>query len=279
MSKRFTDSKKWRNEWFRTLSTQAKLAWVYLCDECESHGIFKMDFGLAKFQTGLPITKANLIKWLKDKIFFLDEETVVLLKFYSFQYGDSKDTWSAKIRAKEKLEALGFIIENNDLLLPKEIVDLELNPQFYDFDTTVVDCGTTCLIRGRGRVKGRVTSSLRKGGAGGKTKLPKNEAISDPVFWLHTFDEIIENVEEATLKKWSDRYPDHVWMKNEIEDALFWNKNSGRGYERTKGGWSIFISGWLKRADKPKTQNTPKTFEDIKAEKSMDAYHEYLSEI
>jgi hypothetical protein len=50
-SKRFTDSKKWRNEWFRTLKTEAKLAWIYICDECEFHGVIKMDYGLASFKS------------------------------------------------------------------------------------------------------------------------------------------------------------------------------------------------------------------------------------
>ena len=99
----------------------------------------------------------------------------------------------------------------------------------------------------------------------------------EPAFRLSTFEEVIKNVTEETLKKWSARYPDHIWMKQEIEDALEWH--SVKRDPTTSGGWSLFISNWLKNAKPPKTQNTPKTFEDIKAEKSMDAYHEYLSEI
>lgn len=149
MAKRFTDANKWRNEWFRTLSMKAKLLWVYLCDECESHGIIKLDYGLASFQLGFTITKDDIVNWLGKKIFFISDEKIIILQFFEFQYGQSKDSWSAKIRAKEQLESLGFDIENNKITIPEEMIDEEMNPQWGHG-------GTTCLIRGRGRVIGRV---------------------------------------------------------------------------------------------------------------------------
>lgn len=118
MAKRFTDDKKWRNEWFRTLPDRAKLTWVYMCDECESHGVIKMDYGLAKFQLGFPIDPEKIRTWFGDKIHFIDDEKILILSFYEFQYGSSKDSWSAKVKAREKLESPGLVFEKT---APSEI--------------------------------------------------------------------------------------------------------------------------------------------------------------
>lgn len=149
MAKRFTDSNKWRNEWFRTLSLKSKLAWVFLCDECESHGIIKMDYGLASFQLGFSIDPNTLAEWFGDKIYFLNDENILIVQFFEFQYGESKDSWSAKVRAKEKLEQLGFTFENNKLVIPSLADQTTVGTQSEE-------CGTTRLIR----VKGRVSNVL-----------------------------------------------------------------------------------------------------------------------
>ena len=148
MAKRFTDTNKWRNEWFRTLPLKAKLSWIYICDECESHGLMKMDYGLATFQLGFTITKEIITDWFKDKIYHLDDEKFIIVQFFEFQYGTSKDTWSAKIEARKKLELLGFTIQNNKLLINKENDNTTVPPQWDESDTTP-------LIRVRGRGRGR----------------------------------------------------------------------------------------------------------------------------
>jgi hypothetical protein len=134
MSKRFTDSKKWRNAWFRALPLKAKLAWIFLCDECESHGVIKLDYELASFQLGFDITPTLIRQWFGDKIFFFDIDKILIVQFFEFQYGESKDTWSAKAQARKKLEALGFTIENNKVVIP-----------FDQTTPTVVDSGVTPL--------------------------------------------------------------------------------------------------------------------------------------
>ncbi len=139
MSKRFTDTKKWKNSWFRTLPKEAKLAWSYICDECESHGLMKMDYGLASFQLDFILTRNDLIKWFAEKLYHLDSEKFVIVPFFEFQYGESKDSWSAKVTAKKKLELLGFSIENNKLVVPTG-----------QNIPTVVDSPKTVLIRVKG---------------------------------------------------------------------------------------------------------------------------------
>lgn len=138
MSKRFTDTKKWRNEWFRNLSAEAKLTWIYLCDECESHGVLKIDYGLASFQLGFKLEKSHLEKWFFDKIHFISNEKILIIPFFEFQYGESKDSWSAKIQAKKKLENLGFVIENNSLIIPNQPNQTTVGTLSKDSDNTVL---------------------------------------------------------------------------------------------------------------------------------------------
>lgn len=129
MSKRFTDSKKWCARWFRTLPLQAKLAWIFLCDECETHGYFKIDYELASFKLGFDFNSTLIKLWFDKKIYFISSDEIVIVPFFEFQYGDSKDTWSAKVRAKEKLHALGFQVINNEVISPGQMPAAEIDAE------------------------------------------------------------------------------------------------------------------------------------------------------
>lgn len=118
-TRRFTDISKWRNEWFRTLPQKAKLAWIYLCDECDFCGVWKADYGLASFQLDFTLTNQMIQDWFGNKVYNFDGDNVLLLQFFEFQYGSSKDTWTAKVKARERLEALGFKILKNKIVPPQ----------------------------------------------------------------------------------------------------------------------------------------------------------------
>jgi len=165
-NKRFTDKSKWRNEWFRTLPLKAKLAWMYLCDECDNSGILKTDWGLATFQLGFTVDELIFREWFGDKVFFITNDQILIVQFFEFQYGQSKDSWSAKIEARKTLENLGFSIVNNKVYLG------DLNKLESTVTPLCGDSVDTTLIRGRGRgrVKGRVSI---KGECEGKNDLPE----------------------------------------------------------------------------------------------------------
>ena len=53
MSKRFTETGKWADPWFRSLSTRQKALWQWLLDNCDCAGVLgEIDWGLVSFQIG-----------------------------------------------------------------------------------------------------------------------------------------------------------------------------------------------------------------------------------
>jgi hypothetical protein len=53
MSKRDTVCEKWRDTWFRRLTPESKLVWIWLCDSCDIAGFVEIDPELIAFETGL----------------------------------------------------------------------------------------------------------------------------------------------------------------------------------------------------------------------------------
>lgn len=49
MAKRFTDSDKWEDPWFRKLSNKGKLLFLYLCDSCDLAGFKERDDEMISF--------------------------------------------------------------------------------------------------------------------------------------------------------------------------------------------------------------------------------------
>lgn len=51
--KRFTETEKWRDPWFRTLPAPSKLAFFYILDHCNNAGFHELDKGLMVILTGM----------------------------------------------------------------------------------------------------------------------------------------------------------------------------------------------------------------------------------
>jgi len=99
MPARFTMTEKWRDKWFRHLSLEGKLLFVYLCDNCDIAGFWEKDFELASFETGLPTAKDDEFKELKpektiDEIFkeiskaYLSDDKYFWIKNFLYYQGN-----------------------------------------------------------------------------------------------------------------------------------------------------------------------------------------------
>lgn len=51
--KRFTETEKWKDPWFRSLKPPHKLLFLYVVDNCNNAGFYEVDEEMIAFQTGL----------------------------------------------------------------------------------------------------------------------------------------------------------------------------------------------------------------------------------
>ena len=93
MSKRFTDTEKWGDPWFRNLLREYQIFWIYMLDNCDTAGIWKVDFELAEFMLKARIDEKEYASVFKDRIrVFSKGERWFIPKFISFQYGQLDET-------------------------------------------------------------------------------------------------------------------------------------------------------------------------------------------
>lgn len=115
MAKRFTDTDKWKREWFYDLKPHAKLAWLYLLDQCDHCGIWPRNFRLMGEQVGFKMDHQTMSDWFGDKIILFDDDKYFIPSFFEFQYGSSKDGFKARNSALVKLQNLNLLDENAKL--------------------------------------------------------------------------------------------------------------------------------------------------------------------
>lgn len=115
MAKRFTDTEKWMRPWFRKLSLEAKMTWVYLLDNCDHAGVWPADFEILNFLIGKSEATGACgradAEWLDrtfgDKIQRIDEDKYFIPSFVEFQYGELNPNNNAHASVLKLLGKLG----------------------------------------------------------------------------------------------------------------------------------------------------------------------------
>ena len=165
MSKRFTDTELWEEDWFIELHNDHKLFWFYLKDACNHAGIWRVNKKQFEFITGI---KINLEKFLeiinsgKDRVQKINVEKWFIVEFVKFQNGS-------------------ILNENNNA--HKGILN-ELNNYKLDTSSFEVKEGSNTGQRGGSLtpiVRVRVKERKEIGGVGEKEK--QNDAFSFEKFW------------------------------------------------------------------------------------------------
>lgn len=107
MPKRFTDTGKWQDEWFMDLPAKYKLFYLYLLDNCDHAGVWKVNLRLAEFHIGEQIFAEEIHELFAGRVIEFKQGYWFLVKFIKFQYGGIKNDAVGKSISK--------IIEINNL--------------------------------------------------------------------------------------------------------------------------------------------------------------------
>lgn len=89
--KRFTETEKWRDSWFRKLPPTLKLGYAYLLDAVDICGVWDPDPELANWLIGEEIDWDELRSFAGDRIVVLGSGKWWVRKFVGFQYGELSD--------------------------------------------------------------------------------------------------------------------------------------------------------------------------------------------
>lgn len=88
VSKRFTDTNKWDQAWFRKLTPEMKCVWSFLCDRCDHAGIWEIDMESMSFFIGSEITLPDIQTAFENKIEVVSDTKILIQAFVDFQYGN-----------------------------------------------------------------------------------------------------------------------------------------------------------------------------------------------
>jgi hypothetical protein len=86
--KRFTETEKWRDTWFRKLSAPSKLAYLYILDNCDAAGVWDPDYDLADFTIGVKADWVAVLREMGERVKTLENGKWYLVRFVGFQYGE-----------------------------------------------------------------------------------------------------------------------------------------------------------------------------------------------
>jgi len=109
MAKRFTDTDKWKDEWYTDLPNDYKIIWQYLLDTCDNAGIYKRNVKLLNIMCNTNVSETDILNAYKLRVTPISDEKWIINKFCVFQYGP--DFLESKNKAV--ISVVNKLIENN----------------------------------------------------------------------------------------------------------------------------------------------------------------------
>lgn len=162
--KRFTDTGKWKDPWFRRLPYKYKIFWLYLCDNCDNAGIWVKDIEEASHLICAHINEVEVLERINSekeriKVIF-DGKKWLIADFISFQYGqltekntlhrhvlallekqgvskeDVRGIYAPKVKEKEKEKERVEVKEKKG---EEKVVEKEGEPPFPEFKRQAIE--------------------------------------------------------------------------------------------------------------------------------------------
>lgn len=192
MAKRFTDTEKWRDEWFGSLPNDYRIIWQYLTDTCTPAGIWKKDLRGLNFNCNVTVDEIKLKEIFSDrlidcgKFFFIP-------KFLRFQYKKGLNSNKPAI-----ISVRDELIENNLI----QMVHQSLGNDFL-------------IIKDKDKDKDKV-KDMDKNKDKEKYITVENEKVSNPLILLQTYEPALNaRQKEHNCKNW--RLVLNEWFEQNLE--------------------------------------------------------------
>lgn len=119
--KRFTETEKWRDSFFRALTPKHKLAVLFLFDACDAAGVWDPDYKLADFLIGEKTDWESLKIALGPRLAILPNGKWFLPRFVGFQQGktlNEKCHQHTKIMALLESHGVTYLSGTGSLAIP-----------------------------------------------------------------------------------------------------------------------------------------------------------------
>ena len=210
MTARFTETEKWRDKWFRRLPPTAKLAWLWMCDNCDIGGFLEVDEQLMAQELGVTEAQAQGAMKHLERGYVGGGEWIWLRNFLKHQKNLPLNTANAAHRGILRR----FDDRKPDFPSLKESV-LEVSP---------LQAPCKPLPRGTGKGKGIGIGNRGGSAEGGDPKPPKPKTNG---FKAWTRDDFAKSCATANH--------DEILTAAEIEDFMsYWNEPSSSGIPKFK---------------------------------------------
>ena len=108
MAKRFIDTKIWDKPWYRELTPETKLLWIYILTKCDHAGILDGDWEAASFFIGCKVSDRRLPSIIKDKMVSIDDDQYFIPSFVDYQYGILKENSKPHLSVINRLKSKGL---------------------------------------------------------------------------------------------------------------------------------------------------------------------------
>lgn len=222
--KRFTDTAKWEDKWFRKLPLPMKAFWIFLCDRCDLCGVWKVDLELAEFIIGAKLPLEEIKAHFGDRIQDLPGDRWFISKFIEFQYGDLSPDCRPHQAVIKGLNAYSIGYAKGILTLPDRVKDKDKDQD-------------------------KEKDQDQEGGCKGENKSPETLELSID-------DPKTENPKTQTDAEWleslkSNRAYEGIDIDVEFGKAKTWCDTNRRKCSRK------FFVNWINRAERPMNGHEP----------------------
>lgn len=132
MAKRFTDTDKWKDDWYLSLSNDNRIVWQWLLDNCNHAGICKKSITLLNLMCNTQLKSNDIVSIFHDRVLETGGHWFIP-KFLKFQYSTLQSKKPAIVSVVKELKK-----DNYYLMIPKSFGNDYLIIKDKDKDTDKV---------------------------------------------------------------------------------------------------------------------------------------------